>query len=32
VNHERELGKKADRTIWIEDGKIKDRDADLENI
>ena len=32
VNHERELGKKADRTIWIEDGKIKDRDADLENV
>ena len=23
VNHERELGKKADRTIWLEDGKIK---------
>ena len=31
VNHERELGKKADRTIWLEDGKITERDADLEN-
>lgn len=30
VNHERELGKKADRTIWLEDGKIKNRDKDLD--
>jgi ABC-type lipoprotein export system ATPase subunit len=29
VNHERELGKKADRTIWLEDGKIENRDKDL---
>lgn len=26
VNHEKELGQKADRTIWLEDGKIKNRD------
>lgn len=32
VNHERELGKKADRIIWLEDGKIKERDADIEKI
>jgi putative ABC transport system ATP-binding protein len=25
VNHEKELGEKADRTIWLEDGKIKNR-------
>ena len=25
VNHEKELGKKADRTIWLEDGKIKNK-------
>lgn len=25
VNHEKELGKIADRTVWLEDGKIKDR-------
>jgi len=25
VNHEKELGQKADRTIWLEDGKIKNR-------
>lgn len=27
VNHEKELGKMADRTVWVEDGKIKDRNA-----
>lgn len=26
VNHEREMAEKADRTIWLEDGKIEDRD------
>jgi putative ABC transport system ATP-binding protein len=29
VNHEKELGQKADRTIWLEDGKIKDRNNQL---
>lgn len=32
VNHEKELGKESDRTVWLEDGKIKYRDADLGNI
>lgn len=26
VNHEKELGQKADRTIWLQDGEIKDRE------
>lgn len=26
VNHEKDLGEKADRTIWLEDGKIKNMD------
>jgi putative ABC transport system ATP-binding protein len=29
VNHEKELGQKADRTIWLQDGKIKDRNNQL---
>lgn len=29
VNHEKEQGRKADRTIWLEDGDIKNRDTDL---
>jgi len=29
VNHEKELGQKADRTIWLEDGEIKDRNNQL---
>lgn len=29
VNHEKELGQKADRTIWLQDGEIKDRNNQL---
>ncbi|MFB6180310.1 MAG: hypothetical protein ABEJ93_00370 [Candidatus Nanohalobium sp.] len=25
VNHEKELGKKADRTIWLEDGEKEEK-------
>lgn len=32
VNHEKELGQKADRTIWLEDGKIKSRNKYQESV